>query len=79
MDGTFDEWVDKNGNGIMDVGDAQQLNVTNSHLTVSNVNSTLRCAGLISNGDAATFTGTYNYYPQTAPNANPSGWINILP
>ena len=75
--GAFDEWVDKNGDGVMDVGDAQQLTVSNSLLTISNTAGL--CLGLVNNNDSATFSGVYNYYPQTAPNASPSDWINILP
>jgi hypothetical protein len=49
VDGNFQESTTKG---------AQQLNVTNSHLSLSNVSAA--CFGLVNNGDAATFSGQYN-------------------
>ena len=52
--GYFDE---DNGKG------GQELGVTSSSLTVSNAN--FLCFGIVSNGDPATFTGTYNSSSQS--------------
>lgn len=52
--GYFDE---DNSNG------GQELGVTSSSLTVSNAN--FACFGVISNGDPATFSGTYNSASQS--------------
>ena len=52
--GYFDE---DNGKG------GQELGVTSSSLSVSNAN--FLCFGIIGNGDAATFTGTYNSASQS--------------
>ena len=38
----------------------QELDVSSSNLAVSNVNNAFTCLGLVSNGNAATFAGSYN-------------------
>ena len=63
VNGYFDE---DNGKG------GQELGVTSSNLTVTNVNSAFVCLGLVSNGDAATFNGIYNSSPTAAK-------VNIQP
>ena len=54
VNGYFDE---DNGKG------GQELGVTSSNLTVTNVNSAFTCLGLVSNNDPATFNGIYNTNP----------------
>jgi hypothetical protein len=51
VSGTF---LEDNGKG------GQELSVTSSNLTISGVNTALTCLGLVSNGNAASFTGAYN-------------------
>ena len=58
--GYFDE---DNGKG------GQELGVTSSSLLVSNVNSAFLCLGLVSNGQSATFSGTYNSASQSINHA----------
>jgi len=52
--GLGDTFLEDNGTGD------QELDLTSSALTISNVNNTFACLGLVNNGDALTIDGSYN-------------------